>query len=118
MGELQLKQITMTEGGSTCVMPMALKAATLFSGCKKRNLSGSADNLLGGVSRPSDDMARRSIGISQSASLEQLAVYDQDTRKLSFQVLFNVYRLFIRFYATYNCCWRQGLNLVARIILF
>jgi len=80
MGELQLKQIAI-DGPA---LPMSFKAAILFSSCKSYNKSGSADDLLG--AETTEDMRRRCLGMSQSTSLEQLAVYDQNARKLSFQV--------------------------------
>jgi hypothetical protein len=82
MGELQLKELASEEDPG---LPLSTKAAILFSSCKNHNKSGSADNLLGS-SGTTDDIRTRCLELSQSASLEQLAVYDQNVRKLSFQV--------------------------------
>lgn len=81
MGELQLKELASEDPG----LPLSTKAAILFSSCKNHNKSGSADNLLGS-SGTTDDIRTRCLELSQSTSLEQLAVYDQNVRKLSFQV--------------------------------
>jgi hypothetical protein len=78
LGELQLKELASEDPG----LPLSTKAAILFSSCKSHNKTGSADNLLG----TTDDIRTRCLELSQSTSLEQLAVYDQNSRKLSFQV--------------------------------
>ena len=80
MGELQVQQIT---GECPAALPMSFKAAILFSSCKNYK-SGSADNLLD--AETAEDIRRRCLGMSQSTSLEQLNIYDQNSRKLSFQV--------------------------------
>lgn len=83
MGELQLKQLVTLDGPG---LPLSMKAAILFSSCKSHNRSGSADILLGSSSI-AGDARRHCLELSESASLDQLAVYDQNARKQSFQVI-------------------------------